>query len=91
MPSGPEWHAGCYSVGSGKHHMAQITEQSEIAMTQGRLTTSKNPGCGTGLGRSMATTRAAKYGGRLDVASHIGRSTTFTIECPMGEQSKGGV
>ena len=60
-------------------------------MTQGRLSTSKDPGRGMSLGLSIAKTIAAKYRGRIDVASHIGRGTTFTIEFPMGERSKGGV
>ncbi len=70
--------------------MAQITEHSEIAMTQGHLTTSVDPGCGTGLGLSMAKNIAGTYGGRIGITSKIGQGTTCTIEFPMGEQSQGG-
>ncbi len=52
--------------------------------------TTKDPGCGTGLGLNIATKFAAKYGGRIDVASKIGQGTTFTIEFPIDEHSKGG-
>ena len=52
--------------------------------------TTKDPGCGTGLGLNIATKFAAKYGGRIDVASKIGQGTTFTIEFPIDEPSKGG-
>jgi signal transduction histidine kinase len=40
---------------------------------------------GTGLGLSICQTIVTAYGGRLDVASELGRGTTVTVELPRAE------
>jgi two-component system NtrC family sensor kinase len=51
--------------------------------------TTKPPGKGTGLGLSISHSIVVKLGGRIAVASEVGKGTTFTIHLPV-EASKGG-
>ena len=51
--------------------------------------TTKPPGKGTGLGLSISHSIVVKLGGRITVASKVGKGTTFTIHLPI-ELSKGG-
>jgi two-component system, NtrC family, sensor kinase len=51
--------------------------------------TTKPPGKGTGLGLSISHSIIVKLGGRLTVASDVGKGATFTIHLPV-EVSKGG-
>ena len=50
--------------------------------------TTKPPGKGTGLGLSISHSIVVKLGGRITVASEVGKGTTFTIHLPV-ELSKG--
>ncbi len=50
--------------------------------------TTKPPGKGTGLGLSISHSIVVKLGGRITVASEVGRGTTFTIHLPV-ESPKG--
>jgi two-component system NtrC family sensor kinase len=50
--------------------------------------TTKPPGKGTGLGLSISHSIIVKLGGRITVASEVGKGTTFTIHLPV-ELSKG--
>ena len=45
--------------------------------------TTKPPGKGTGLGLSISHSIIVKLGGRITVASEIGKGTTFTIHLPV--------
>ncbi len=45
--------------------------------------TTKPIGSGTGLGLSLSYGIINKHGGRIDVASTVGRGTTFTIRLPL--------
>jgi len=45
--------------------------------------TTKGVGKGTGLGLSIAYGIIAKHHGRIEVISHVGRGTTFTITLPV--------
>ena len=44
--------------------------------------TTKAPGEGTGLGLSLARKIVLAHGGSIDVASEVGRGTTFTVRLP---------
>lgn len=46
--------------------------------------TTKPPGKGTGLGLSISHSIIVKLGGRITVASDVGKGTTFTIHLPAG-------
>jgi two-component system, NtrC family, sensor kinase len=50
--------------------------------------TTKPPGKGTGLGLSISHSIIVKLGGRITVASDLGKGTTFTIHLPV-ELAKG--
>ncbi len=52
--------------------------------------TTKDPGSGTGLGLSIAYKIAAKYRGKINVQSEVGKGTTFTIEFPVVSPPQGG-
>ncbi len=45
--------------------------------------TTKPPGQGTGLGLSISHSIVVKLGGRITVASEVGKGTTFTIHLPV--------
>lgn len=45
--------------------------------------TTKAPGEGTGLGLSVSYGIVSRHGGRIDVASQVGKGTTFTILLPV--------
>jgi signal transduction histidine kinase/ligand-binding sensor domain-containing protein len=45
---------------------------------------STKPDSGTGLGLAMVARLVSLYGGRIDVASELGRGTTFTVSLPHG-------
>ena len=45
--------------------------------------TTKPPGKGTGLGLSISHSIVVKLGGRITVASEVGKGTTFTIHLPV--------
>lgn len=45
--------------------------------------TTKSPGKGTGLGLSISHSIVVKLGGRITVASEVGKGTTFTIHLPV--------
>jgi two-component system NtrC family sensor kinase len=47
--------------------------------------TTKPVGKGTGLGLSICYGIIQKMGGRIDVKSHVGEGTTFTIVLPLGK------
>jgi len=44
--------------------------------------TTKEPGRGTGLGLAISARLVESFGGRIEVASEIGRGTTFTLRLP---------
>ncbi len=48
--------------------------------------TTKEEGRGTGLGLSTAYGIATQHGGMLEVASELGRGSTFTLYLPLAEQ-----
>jgi two-component system NtrC family sensor kinase len=50
--------------------------------------TTKQYGMGTGLGLSISFSIIEKLGGRILVASEVGRGTTFTIYLPLVDQDK---
>jgi signal transduction histidine kinase len=45
--------------------------------------TTKPVGKGTGLGLSLSYNIVNKHGGRIDVASEIGKGTRFTVHLPV--------
>ena len=45
--------------------------------------TTKPPGQGTGLGLSVSYGIVARHGGRIDVASEVGKGSTFTVLLPV--------
>jgi len=50
--------------------------------------TTKEAGMGTGLGLSISYTIVEKLGGRIMVASEVGKGTAFTIHIPVIKQEK---
>jgi two-component system NtrC family sensor kinase len=50
--------------------------------------TTKEVGSGTGLGLSISYTIMEKLGGRIMVASEVGKGSTFTIYIPVKQQDK---
>jgi two-component system NtrC family sensor kinase len=50
--------------------------------------TTKPIGKGTGLGLSLSYNIIAKHGGRIDVASELGKGTRFTIHLPVNNQGE---
>jgi len=53
--------------------------------------TTKGPDRGTGLGLSSAYQAVARHGGAIEVASEVGRGTTFTVYLPATEKPEGDV
>jgi len=45
--------------------------------------TTKPVGKGTGLGLSLAWSIVARHGGKIEVASEVGKGTTFTVTLPV--------
>jgi signal transduction histidine kinase len=45
--------------------------------------TTKDAGRGTGLGLAISHAIVARHGGRIDVATAVGRGTTFTVALPV--------
>jgi signal transduction histidine kinase len=45
--------------------------------------TTKDAGRGTGLGLAISHAIVARHGGRIDVATEVGRGTTFTVALPV--------
>ena len=50
--------------------------------------TTKPVGQGTGLGLSLAYNIVAKHGGRIEVASELGKGTRLTVHLPVNSTGK---
>jgi two-component system sensor histidine kinase RegB len=49
--------------------------------------TTKEPGCGMGLGIFLVKALAAHLGGELTIDSTLGRGTTTTLELPLPSEA----
>ena len=75
--AGPEWitvKVADTGVGIPPEHLGKIFDP---------FFTTKREGEGTGLGLSIIHAIVDAHGGRIDVTSHIGEGTVFTVEFPI--------